>query len=275
MQKRLILFLTLMTSFLAMPVPGLAVSFNFTGVVTEIADDYNELEGAIVVGDTFTGKITYDQNAADGEPEDPNNGFYADTSSQYKISGSSNGIHFNPVPAPPPGYTTLVTVVINDGEQGDAVGHMSTYDCSGYTPFVYMRLIFMDSSGTALSSDVRPISYNLDDWAEGAVLEIACLNKDGPFMAGLSIKVELESIEPAEGCFIATAAYGSELDTRIDTLRTFRDLYLMNNSIGKALVKAYYQFSPPIANYISERQWLKKIVRTLLVPVIGLASLFV
>ncbi len=79
----------------------------------------------------------------------------------------------------------------------------------------------------------------------------------------------------ASRCFIATAAFGTELEPRIDTLRSFRDQYLMNNSVGKAFVNAYYKYSPPVANYIAERAWLKTLVRILLLPIIGLAALFV
>jgi hypothetical protein len=36
---------------------------------------------------------------------------------------------------------------------------------------------------------------------------------------------------------------------------------------------AYYRFSPPIADYITQRAWLRAVVRTLLVPVVGFVSL--
>ena len=78
-----------------------------------------------------------------------------------------------------------------------------------------------------------------------------------------------------EPCFIATAAFGSELDSRIDVLRTFRDIHLQDSPGGKAFVKAYYELSPPIADFIAEKGWLRTLVRILLLPVIGLASLFV
>jgi hypothetical protein len=49
----------------------------------------------------------------------------------------------------------------------------------------------------------------------------------------------------------------------------------MNNSLGRAFVKAYYKYSPPVADYIAKRDWLRRLVRTILLPVIGFVSLFV
>ncbi len=74
-------------------------------------------------------------------------------------------------------------------------------------------------------------------------------------------------------CFIATAAFGTPLEGKIDALRSFRDAYLMNSSAGRAFVEAYYQHSPPVAQAIAERPWLQAFVRVLLLPLVGLASL--
>ena len=41
------------------------------------------------------------------------------------------------------------------------------------------------------------------------------------------------------GCFIATAAYGSSMDSHIMLLREFRDRFLLTNPVGKDLVKPH------------------------------------
>ena len=69
-------------------------------------------------------------------------------------------------------------------------------------------------------------------------------------------------------CFIATAAYGSYLDPKVKVLRDFRDEYLLTNSLGTELVDFYYRNSPPIADYIRERESLRAVVRALLTAVI-------
>ena len=70
------------------------------------------------------------------------------------------------------------------------------------------------------------------------------------------------------GCFIATAAYGSYLDPQVMTLRKFRDQNLLTNSIGTWLVEVYYRHSPPLADYIRERETLRAMVRSGLAVVI-------
>jgi hypothetical protein len=73
-------------------------------------------------------------------------------------------------------------------------------------------------------------------------------------------------------CFIATAAYGSSLDSHVDTLRRFRDRYLETNPIGSALVSLYYKVSPPMANFIEKHPAFKPIVRVALLPAVALSS---
>lgn len=62
-------------------------------------------------------------------------------------------------------------------------------------------------------------------------------------------------------CFIATAAYGSETAAELDTLRTFRDRVLMQSEAGRLLVDAYYQASPPLAEFIAEHEEIRTFVR--------------
>lgn len=70
------------------------------------------------------------------------------------------------------------------------------------------------------------------------------------------------------GCFIATAAYGSYLHPKVAELRQFRDRHLLTNAPGRLFVSLYYRLSPPIAEVISEHEWMKGGVRALLVPVV-------
>lgn len=76
-----------------------------------------------------------------------------------------------------------------------------------------------------------------------------------------------------DDCFIATAAFGSAADTKIDILRSFRDRHLMRSVAGEQFVEAYYLHSPPVADYLRAHPWLRTLTRVLLHPVVGLVSL--
>ena len=67
-------------------------------------------------------------------------------------------------------------------------------------------------------------------------------------------------------CFIATAAYGSLLHPHVKVLRDFRDIYLMNNKLGRELVDLYYKYSPFVARKVEQNSILKIAVRIHLVP---------
>jgi preprotein translocase subunit YajC len=70
---------------------------------------------------------------------------------------------------------------------------------------------------------------------------------------------------PFGGCFIATAAYGTPTAEQIDVLREFRDTVLLENTVGSQFVAWYYQFSPPVADFIAGNEFLRTLVREFLV----------
>ena len=72
-------------------------------------------------------------------------------------------------------------------------------------------------------------------------------------------------LDSETGCFIATAAFGTPHAEEIDELREFRDNILLSNTLGEMFVDAYYRFSPPIAEWISESERRKKTTRRLVI----------
>jgi hypothetical protein len=68
------------------------------------------------------------------------------------------------------------------------------------------------------------------------------------------------------GCFIATAAYGSDFAWQVRTFKEFRDRRLMTSPAGRAAVRLYYRVSPPVAAFISGGPFLKSVIRFLLTP---------
>ncbi|MDE0954188.1 MAG: hypothetical protein OR994_05895 [Candidatus Poseidoniales archaeon] len=69
-------------------------------------------------------------------------------------------------------------------------------------------------------------------------------------------------------CFIATAAYGTPFDSKIDVLRNWRDDSLRSSTLGRIFIRNYYFYSPPIASVIARSSALRGIVRFFLSPII-------
>jgi len=78
---------------------------------------------------------------------------------------------------------------------------------------------------------------------------------------------------PNNGCFIATAAYGSPNDRAVMVLREFRDRYLVTNAPGRAFVTWYYANSPPAARFITGHPALRPVARIVLAPAVAIAFL--
>jgi len=62
------------------------------------------------------------------------------------------------------------------------------------------------------------------------------------------------------GCFIATATTGDYNHPTVIQLRTFRDNILESYIWGRRFIQFYYKNSPPIANYISNKKIIKRIL---------------
>ena len=73
------------------------------------------------------------------------------------------------------------------------------------------------------------------------------------------------------GCFIATAAFGSDLEPHVYLLKQFRDQILLPKQWGKQFVSLYYKYSPPVADMIAQHEFLKGVVRGMLYPLLFLS----
>jgi len=80
-------------------------------------------------------------------------------------------------------------------------------------------------------------------------------------------------------CFIATAAYGSELAPPVQFLREFRDNVVLKSRFSRFFEKSldvYYVFSPPIAKAMMEHKALKFVIKYVIVwPFVKLAQALV
>ncbi len=74
-------------------------------------------------------------------------------------------------------------------------------------------------------------------------------------------------------CFIATAAFGSQMDPHVDLLRQFRARFLMPTAWGTKFVKFYYEHSSMWAQKIRHSEVSRTVVRGFLWPLVGFAAL--
>ncbi len=102
---------------------------------------------------------------------------------------------------------------------------------------------------------------------EAAVLDL-------PFAPGAG-DFGITDDSPDSPCFIATAAYGSALSNEVNVFRQFRDEYLLANRLGRGFVATYYQYSPPLADWIAKHPLMRKITRIGLYPLLELSKWFV
>jgi len=79
------------------------------------------------------------------------------------------------------------------------------------------------------------------------------------------------------GCFIATAAYGSELSNEVEFLRAFRDQVAADTFTGVEGVslfnQIYFSFSPNVAQFIGGHPNIRVIAKGLLYPLVGIIHL--
>jgi hypothetical protein len=69
-------------------------------------------------------------------------------------------------------------------------------------------------------------------------------------------------------CFIATAAYGSPLEPHVQALRDFRDRHLRRSALGRAFIRLYETYSPPLAAVIARHSSLRLAARAALTPLV-------
>jgi hypothetical protein len=78
-----------------------------------------------------------------------------------------------------------------------------------------------------------------------------------------------------KSCFIATAAFGSDMAPEVQSFRDFRNRYLFSSSMGKEFVRFYYKHSPFYANLIAQNDVARATIRVMLWPLLLFAKVSV
>ena len=174
-----------------------------------------------------------------------------------RLSASSFTLAWDRNPEPDlAGYKVYYGTRSGDYDVAIDVGDVSQYTVMSLKPETryYIVLTAYDTSWNEsdLSAEVSGVS-----------------NQDPPPMQNDS-----EDWNAEMGCFIATAAYGSYLDSHVKVLREFRDEFLIWNFLGRRFVDLYYQYAPRIATHIEKYGFLQFLTRQALLPLIGTSLLY-
>ncbi len=179
----------------------------------------------------------------------------------------------------PDGWDSLTELLAKSADKGA----VAVFASSGMTtPMEQVLLdtglfeaLFADGTkqlGEVVSGAKRDLLESMEG-ANGAVGTFVLFGKPA-----LEVKVQTSgppgSSGSGEGCFIATAAYGSHAGGNGIALRKFRDQCLLLNGLGRSLIPLYYRYSPRLAMSINEKNTLKSVTRMGLSPLVGLSMLF-
>ena len=92
-----------------------------------------------------------------------------------------------------------------------------------------------------------------------------------------TMTTEMQQKSGGGGCLIATATFGSELASQVQTLREIRDNSLLQTESGSAFMESfnqfYYSFSPKIADLERENPVFKEVVKLAITPLLSSLSL--
>lgn len=67
-----------------------------------------------------------------------------------------------------------------------------------------------------------------------------------------------------DGCYVATAVYGSYDCPEVWTLRRYRDYHLGNSFFGRMFIRIYYAISPIIVKFFGNTVWFNKLFKKIL-----------
>ena len=129
------------------------------------------------------------------------------------------------------------------------------------------------SNWSPVSLDGFEDKYNYGVRTLKATVRGLFLGTANPFYGFQVWKVTEDEVE---NCVITNSVNDSPLLYHIESLRQFRDTYLLTHRIGRKLTSWYYARSSPLGvNFIENHPWARAMVRIVLYPIVALVYLLI
>lgn len=111
------------------------------------------------------------------------------------------------------------------------------------------------SASPYLEKRIADLYPQINETLDNIITKYKECNMDYSYL--ISIKNQIANA-PKNGCYVATAVYGSYDCPQVWTLRRYRDYTLAKTWYGRAFIHTYYAISPTIVKWFGDTDWFKK-----------------
>lgn len=131
-----------------------------------------------------------------------------------------------------------------------------------------------EAQGQDMAALIDPVSSFYDKWGDSwldarirsalgkPVTALAELDRlRAPPTVATSKAQPAQAEKKDDGCFVATAVFGSYQHPDVITFRRFRDRTLRTTDAGRAFIDWYYRTGPSMGSWLNDRPGLKPVVR--------------
>ena len=210
-------------------------------------------------------------------------------------TGDARGVPMVCDPPPPsPGTVTNLRVQPEDVTAINAILRFSHASASGQ-PVSGYEIRYLATTETRLTPDEFAQATRADQVTPGqpgsdAILVLENLKPSQHYVVGIrsqgpcngqsdiamvDFTTPTQKFTQLSGCFVATAAYGSEMEPQVAALRSLRDALRPRSGLVAAAVDLYYRSGPAAAAVIGRSDTARALARRLLGPAAELAEVAV
>ncbi len=178
----------------------------------------------------------------------------------------------NPRRALDTGNYADISILDSDGGRVPDLGDNSVSGLANDNLYYFRGMVvdeadnIMDITADSAYLDHPDCPNNLTDPPESLEKEFLCPLTARP---GAVVGLLTEDLN----CFISTVAFGSSFHPMVQDFRKFRNRFLLHNSAGQKLIRAYYKYGSQISQVIAKNELAKGFARLTLYPIWAFAKL--